>query len=147
MKLVKQNIQHNYPDIFKILKNNLNINTISDINNQNQQYCGDINFLNIFGVTKNPENVDTLISRIIGNIACHRDEIVVYKHKVYLLVLDHSVCNGHPNSQELPQLYQNKEFMSMRIGDLIEFNQYMDHALIWDRRIDIAVFWRRYEKY
>ena len=40
-------------------------------------------------------------------------------------------------------LYQNKEFLGLRKGDLVEFNQRIEHALFWDRRIDIAVLWKK----
>ena len=60
-----------------------------------------------------------------------------------IFILDVSVGNQYVDSQSLPMLYQNKEFLGLRKGDLVEFNQRIEHALFWDRRIDIAVLWKK----
>lgn len=143
MKLIKSNIHKYYPDIVKKLKNSLDINTISDINAWSNIYNGeDINFLNIFGIQS--KRTDTLVSRIVGNIPPHYDDLAEFKRDVYLLVLDISVGNEYADSANYPMLYQNGKFINLHIGDLVKFNQRTEHALIWDRRIDIATFWRPY---
>jgi hypothetical protein len=91
----------------------------------------------------NNKAYDTIISRIIGNIPPHVDNLEDYSKNAYLLVLDVSIGNQYVDSQSLPMLYQNKEFLGLRKGDLVEFNQRIEHALFWDRRIDIAVLWKK----
>ena len=43
---------------------------------------------------------------------------------------------------DLPMLYQGGKFISLREGDLVVFDQSKEHALFWDGRVDIAVFWK-----
>ena len=143
MKLLKTHMHHQYPAHFKELCRELDINTISDINSRSNIYYGDTNFLQEFGIYKNPKAYDTIISRIIGNIPPHVDNLEDYSKNAYLLVLDVSIGNRYVDSQSLPMLYQNKEFLGLHKGDLVEFNQRIEHALFWDRRIDIAVFWKK----
>lgn len=143
MKLLNTHMHNKYPVLFNKLRDNLYTNTISDINSQSNIYYSDTNFLKEFGIYKNPKAYDTIISRIIGNIPPHTDNLEDYSKNAYLLVLDVSVGNQYVDSQDLPMLYQNREFLGLRKGDLVEFNQRATHALFWDRRIDIAVFWKK----
>ena len=143
MKLLETHMHHQYPVHFKELCRGLDTNTISDINSRSNTYYGDTNFLQEFGIYKNPKAYDTIISRIIGNIPPHVDNLEGYSKNAYLLVLDVSIGNQYVDSQSLPMLYQNNEFLGLRKGDLVEFNQRKEHALFWDRRIDIAVFWKK----
>ena len=147
MKHITSHIHHKHPDLFLELKRNLCLNTISDINSPINQYSGDVNFLAEMGIIKKNSVVETLISRIEGNIGPHFDAIDEYKKDVYLLVLDVSTGNKHRDSQRYPLLYQNREFIKLRKGDLVRFNQNITHALLWDRRIDIATFWIRKQQY
>lgn len=143
MKLLKTHMHQYFPSQFKELCHYLNTDTISDINARSNIYYGDTNFLKEFGIYKNPKEYDTIISRIVGNIPPHYDDLEGYSKNAYLLVLDVGVGNQYVESQRLPLLYQNKEFLGLRKGDLVEFNQRQTHALFWDRRIDIAVFWKK----
>lgn len=141
MKLIKTHVHRYYPKLFTELKNNLYTNVISDINHSYNRYQGETNFLHEFGINKSNVQTDTVISRIVGNIPPHSDNIDEFQRDVYLLVLDVSVANQYVESQSLPMLFQNNEFIGMRKGDLIKFSQRTTHALFWDRRIDIATFW------
>ena len=93
MKLLKTNMHRQYPTQFKELCRSLDTNTISDVNSRSNIYYGDTNFLQEFGIYKNPKAYDTIISRIIGNIPPHADNLAGYSKNTYLLVLDVSVGN------------------------------------------------------
>lgn len=141
MRLIKTKIHKTHDELFRELKYNLNHDVISDTNDSRNIYQGYSNFLHGFGVFKHKTKHDTLTSRYRGNVPPHKDDIDEFKSMVYLLVLDVSPPNKYVDSQELPLLYQSGEFLSLRKGDLIKFNQCKEHMLIWDKRIDIATFW------
>lgn len=141
MRLIKTNIHKTHDELFKELKYNLYHDVISDTNDYRNIYQGDVNFLYEFGITKHKSKHETLISRYIGNVPPHTDDIDEYKSMVYMLVLDVSPPNKYVDSQELPLLYQSGKFLGLRKGDLIKFNQRKEHMLIWDKRIDVATFW------
>lgn len=142
MKLVKSMLHIDKEKEFNVLKNSIDKRTISDINCPSNIYRGQLNFLYEAGIIKSNKPVETLVSRIIGNIVPHTDSnLKEYKRGVYLLVLDVSTSNNYEDSQDLPLMFNAGNFISIRKGDLILFNQYLEHALFWDKRIDIATFW------
>lgn len=141
MKILYENINISHKKSFNILKNNLSSNVISDINHPLNIYNGELNFLKELNLCKENDIIGTVISRIAGNIVPHNDSIYEYKRKVYLLVLDVSFSNQHVDSQKQPFLFEGNKFLKIKKGDLIEFNQFKEHALFWDKRIDIATFW------
>lgn len=143
MKLVKDFLHVDYKKEFKSLIRSLDKRNISDINDSSSIYNGDVDFLYEIGICKKNENIETLLSRICGNVPPHNDSNMrEFKRGVYLLVLDISVPNRYRDSQLTPLLYNNGELIELRIGDLLIFDQYKEHALFWDKRIDIATFWR-----
>ena len=142
VKLIKTNVDETHPKHFKELLSSLNKSVVSDVNSRENIYYGEMDFLKDFGISKKETYCDTIISRIVGNIEPHADDLQEYSAKTYLLVLDVGLGNNYVNSQRLPILYQNREFLGLRKGDLVEFNQRVTHGLFWDRRIDIAVFWK-----
>lgn len=141
MKILYKNINVSHKKSFNILKNNLSPNVISDINHQLNLYNGELNFLKELNLCKENDRIDTIISRIVGNIGPHIDSIYNYKRKVYLLVLDVAFSNRYEDSQKEPLLFEGNKFLKIKKGDLIEFNQFKEHALFWDKRIDIVTFW------
>lgn len=143
MKILQTLINIKYPEQFNELRRNIDTSTISDINSRSNIYHSDRNFLEEFGIYKKAKYYDTIISRIVGSIPPHYDDLDGYSKNAYMLVLDVGAGNQYVDSQDLPLLYQNGKFLRLRKGDLVEFNQRTEHALFWDRRIDIAVFWKK----
>lgn len=141
MKKMIQFADVRFPKLYKELKNNLYTSIISDVNHDYCRYQGETNFLYEFGLHKRNIHTNTFIHRLQGNIEPHYDDLDAYKRDAYLFVIDVGFGNSYPDSQDIPYLYQNKEFMPLRQGDIIKFNQTIEHALFWDKRIDIATFW------
>lgn len=142
MKKVLSNLDLTHPKVLKALKRYIDPNIINDINNRESIYDGSHNPLVEIGILKSKNNgYETIISRLMGNIEPHTDEIYLYKRDVYLLVLDIGYPSKYPDSQHRPLLYQSGKFLNLNVGDLVKFNQHVEHALFWDRRIDIATFW------
>ena len=142
MQIVKSNCHNRYKHVFTELRKHLNTSVISDVNDSSQNYCGDMNFLKELGVYNMKHKHHTMISRIVGNIPPHVDNIYEYCSKVFLLVLSVGKGREYRDSMDLPMLYQGGKFISLREGDLVAFNQSKEHALFWDGRVDIAVFWK-----
>ena len=141
MKVLFENIHTSHKKSFNILKDNINVSVISDVNHSSNLYSGELNFLNEMNLCKSDDKIDTHISRLIGNVTPHTDYILEYKRKVYLLILDISNSYQYMDSQKEPLLFEGNTFLKIKKGDFIEFNQFKEHALFWDKRIDIATFW------
>ena len=142
MNIIKTDCQIHHKHVFTELRKHLNTSVISDVNHCSQNYCGDMNFLKELGFYNRNHKHHTMISRIVGSIPPHSDNIPEYCRKVFLLVLSVGIGKQYRDSMELPMLYQGGKFMSLREGDLVVFDQSEEHALFWDGRIDIAVFWK-----
>ena len=142
MQIVKSNCHNNYKHVFTELRKHLNTSVISDVNHSSQNYCGDMNFLKELGVYDRKHEYHTMISRIVGSIPPHSDNLPEYCRKVFLLVLSVGKGREYSDSMDVPMLYQGGKFISLREGDLVVFDQSKEHALFWDGRVDIAVFWK-----
>lgn len=143
MKLILSGINITHPKIFKELKSYIDPNIINELNDADCIYKGKINVLKELNICKFSSEcgVETIVSRMVGNVAPHYDNIPQFKRDVYLLVLDVSKCGKYNDSQQMPLLYQRGKFIELKTGMLVKFNQNIDHALFWDQRIDIATFW------
>ena len=127
MKVLFENIHISHKKSFNILKDNINVSVISDVNHSSNLYSGELNFLNEMNLCKSDDKIDTHISRLIGNVIPHTDSI--------------SDSYQYMDSQKEPLLFEGNTFLKIKKGDFIEFNQFKEHALFWDKRIDIATFW------
>lgn len=130
-------VQYTHTKLFNDLSRNIDKSVISDVNDYSARFYSP-DMINKFGLSK--KKCDINITRLIGNIEPHYDKLLEYQNKAYVLVLGIGSSNRYTDSQELPLFYQAGNFLHLRKGDMISFDQSKDHALFWDRRIDIATF-------
>ena len=138
MRVIESRIAEIY---LKHYRKHLRKDIVSEISHCECIYKGSFSLLHHLGLVKENVEVETLVSRLYGNIVPHRDRIGQFGRDVYLLVLGVGPSYKYTESQRIPLLYQSGKFEELTHGTLITFNQNIDHALFWDRRIDIATFW------
>lgn len=93
----------------------------------------------------NKNGVDVCTHRFHGNVDFHNDRQFVgnrdYKHHAFLYVVGVSGGYNYRDSMERPVFFNNGKYDTIVKGEMWKFDATKDHALIWDGKIDMCVFW------